>query len=95
MAMEDAVCLSAEAEAASGDMERALPVYNAKRYLRTSRVQLQSRLIGEHIYHPADAHADLRNAIMKARTPEDWYDAVDWLYGSTGLEGAACNEMRR
>ncbi len=88
MAMEDAVCLSAEMEAHSGDVERALPAYNARRRLRTARVQLQSREIGQHIYHPAGAHAELRNAVMKAKSPDQWYDAIAWLYGSTGLEGA-------
>jgi len=44
-------------------------------------VQLQSRAIGEHIYHPAGAHAQLRNAIMRAKTPTEWYDTLAWLYG--------------
>ncbi|MGB7203849.1 MAG: 3-hydroxybenzoate 6-monooxygenase [Anderseniella sp.] len=95
MAMEDAVCLSAQIEVHCGDIEKALPAYNARRYLRTSRVQLQSRLIGEHIYHPAGAHAQLRNAIMKAKTPDDWYNSIDWLYGSTGLESAISAETRK
>lgn len=86
MAMEDAVCLSAEMEAAAGDVARALPAYQAKRTLRTARVQLQSRWIGEHIYHPAGGHAELRNAIMRAKTAEQWYDSVDWIYGGSGLD---------
>jgi 3-hydroxybenzoate 6-monooxygenase len=94
MAMEDAVCLSAEMEAQSGDIERVLPAYNAKRALRTARVQLQSREIGQHVYHPAGAHAELRNAVMRAKSPDDWYDIIDWLYGSTGLEGAVSRETR-
>jgi salicylate hydroxylase len=87
MAMEDAVCLAAEMEAASGDVERALPAYQGRRVLRTARVQLESRLIGDHIYHPADAHAQLRNTLMRAKTTEQWYDAFAWLYGGTGLTG--------
>jgi salicylate hydroxylase len=94
MAMEDAVCLAAEMEARSGDVERVLPAYNAKRRLRTARIQLQSREIGQHVYHPAGAHAELRNAVMRAKSPDDWYDIVDWLYGSTGLEGAVSRETR-
>ncbi|WP_343116055.1 3-hydroxybenzoate 6-monooxygenase [Ostreiculturibacter nitratireducens] len=94
MAMEDAVCLSAELAGAGDDLEPALRRYAARRRLRTARVQLQSREIGQHIYHPAGAHAALRNAIMQAKSPEDWYDAVDWLYGSTGLEGAVSREAR-
>lgn len=95
MAMEDAVCLAAEMEALAGDIERVLPAYNRKRALRTARVQLQSREIGQHVYHPAGAHAALRNAVMRAKSPEDWYDTIDWLYGSTGLEGAVSRETRR
>ena len=94
MAMEDAVCLSAEL-ANTGDIENALQAYQQKRYLRTARVQLQSREIGNHIYHPAGAHAELRNAFMRSRTAEDWYNAVQWIYGSTGLEGAYSAEFLR
>jgi len=86
MAMEDAVCLSHMLEAYSGRIEAALEAYRARRLLRTARVQLQSRAIGEHIYHPSGAHALLRNAIMSARSSEDWYEIVAWLYGGTGLE---------
>lgn len=81
MAMEDAVCIGVELEAASGDPERAIKGYLARRQMRTARVQLQSRWIGENVYHPADAHAELRNTIMRAKSPADWYDTLDWLYG--------------
>ena len=94
MAMEDAVCLSAEL-GNTGDIESALQAYQQKRYLRTARVQLQSREIGNHIYHPAGAHAELRNAFMRSRTAGDWYDAVEWIYGSTGLDGAYSAEFLR
>ncbi|MDF1730828.1 MAG: 3-hydroxybenzoate 6-monooxygenase [Minwuia sp.] len=93
MAMEDAVCLSHEV-GQGGDIGQALVNYQIRRRLRTARVQLQSREIGEHVYHPAGAHAALRNAVMNARTPSDWYDQIDWLYGSTGLEGAVSGETR-
>ena len=93
MAMEDAVALSAELDGAQ-DIPAALARFAARRQLRTARVQLQSRAIGEHIYHPEGAHAALRNAVMSQRRPEEWYDQVDWLYGSTGLEGAVSAETR-
>ena len=32
---------------------------------------------------------------MQGKTAADWYDAVEWLYGSTGLEGAVSPETRR
>ncbi|MDD8024288.1 MAG: FAD-dependent monooxygenase, partial [Paracoccaceae bacterium] len=94
MAMEDAVALAAELER-TADLETALQNYQGLRKLRTARVQLQSREIGQHVYHPAGAHAALRNAVMQAKTPADWYDAVEWLYGSTGLEGVVSPETRR
>jgi salicylate hydroxylase len=85
-AMEDAVCLS-HMLASHDDCEVALEAYRAQRFLRTAKVQLMSRAIGEHIYHPAGAHARLRNAIMRAKTSEQWYDDLTWLYGGTGLAG--------
>ncbi|MDH5409818.1 MAG: FAD-dependent monooxygenase, partial [Alphaproteobacteria bacterium] len=88
MALEDAVCLAHMMEAHSGDVEKAFPAYNKQRAVRTARVQIDSRLIGDHIYHPSDARADLRNAVMGAMSPRDWYDKLDWLYGGTGLEPA-------
>ena len=94
MAMEDAVCLSHLMGEDDGNIEATLAAYQHKRRLRTARVQLQSREIGQHVYHAAGAHAELRNAVMNARSPDEWYDQIDWLYGSTGLEGAISAETR-
>ncbi|MFC7473336.1 3-hydroxybenzoate 6-monooxygenase [Dankookia sp. GCM10030260] len=88
MAMEDAVCLAHMLEAHPGRIEAALEAYRARRLLRTARVQLMSRAIGEHIYHPAGVHALLRNAVMSARSSAEWYEVVAWLYGGTGLDPA-------
>ncbi|MCA3248046.1 MAG: 3-hydroxybenzoate 6-monooxygenase, partial [Azospirillum sp.] len=55
-----------------------------RRLTRTARVQLQSRQVGEHIYHPDGAHAKLRNEIMRAKTNEQWYETLAWLYGGHG-----------
>lgn len=95
MAMEDAVCLSALMGTDSAGIAEVLSRYEEKRRLRTARVQLQSREIGEHVYHPSGAHAALRDAVMRAKSPDDWYDLIDWLYGSTGLEGAVSSETRK
>jgi salicylate hydroxylase len=89
MAMEDAVCLAHEMAAKGGDVPAALEAYRARRVHRTARIQIQSRLIGDHIYHPAGGHAALRNAMMRAMSVEDYYDSLQWLYGGSGLaEGA-------
>lgn len=92
MAMEDAVCLAAQVEGRFDDIGAVLQDYQAKRRLRTARIQLQSRELGNHVYHPAGAHAELRNAVMRARGPEEWYDEIAWLYGTTGLDGAVSRE---
>lgn len=84
MAMEDAVCLARTLAAHQGDIEAALPAYRDARALRTARVQLQSRAIGDHVYHPAGAHAALRNAIMAAKSQAEWRSTLAWLYGGTG-----------
>ena len=89
MAMEDGVCLAHELAATPDDDEAALERYRSRRVLRTSHIQLLSRAVGEHIYHPAGAHAALRNAIMSAKSNEEWYDTLAWLYGGTGLDAAA------
>jgi salicylate hydroxylase len=69
------------------DFSAALQAYRAQRFPRTARVQMMSRAIGEHIYHPDGEHARLRNAIMGAKSSQEWYDAFAWLYGGTGLAG--------
>lgn len=85
MAMEDAVALSHCLEN-HGEIEAALQAYQAMRMTRTARVQMNSRLIGEYIYHPGGAQAAVRNEIMSNMTPEDWYDRLSWIYGSNGID---------
>ncbi|HRD75591.1 MAG TPA: 3-hydroxybenzoate 6-monooxygenase [Hyphomicrobiaceae bacterium] len=85
MAMEDAVCLTHEMAAARGDAALAFEAYRKKRVHRTARIQIQSRLIGDHIYHPDGGHAALRNAMMRSMTAEDYYQSLQWLYGGSGL----------
>ena len=44
-------------------------------------------LIGDYIYHPDGAVAEVRNHVMSRLSPEEWYDKLEWLYGGTGLDG--------
>ena len=84
MAMEDAVCLAAGFGDQGADQDAnpvdVLRAYQDQRRLRTARVQLQSREIGTHIYHPAGAHAALRDQIMRDKSPDDWCNELAWLY---------------
>jgi salicylate hydroxylase len=88
MAMEDGICLAHELAGSPDDHAAALERYRRQRVLRTARIQLQSRAMGDHVLHPTGAHAALRNAIMSAKTNAEWYDSLAWLYGGTGLGGA-------
>src|SRR3954470_10695902 len=85
-AMEDAVCLS-HILSSRDDQAAALEAYRIRRFPRTARVQMLSRAIGEHIYHPDGEHARLRNAIMRSKTQEDYFSDLTWLYGGSGLAG--------
>jgi len=94
MAMEDSVILSVECGATPNDLPGALCRYQDRRRLRTARVQLQAREVGNHIYHPDGAHAALRNQIMQAKTPEQWYDVVDWMYAAEDIVAATSAAQR-
>ena len=86
MAIEDAVCLSEAMKPGLSNIEVSLLNYQNNRIIRTARVQLQSREIGKHVYHPDGAHALLRNKIMKSKSQDEWHDNIEWLYGGTGLD---------
>ncbi len=79
MAIEDAVVLADQLDAAHGDFAAAFLAYQQQRYLRTTRVQLTARFYGD-IYHAADAVRDLRRQLLAGRTPEQAYNGVAWLY---------------
>ncbi len=93
MAMEDAVALSHCVEHHDDNTENALQRYQEMRKVRTARVQMNSRLIGEYIYHPDDAKAAVRNHVMRGMSPDDWYQQLNWLYGSNGLEDSAVSSV--
>ncbi len=80
MAMEDSLCLAEELAGRPRDIAAALDTYRIRRAQRAAHVQLISREIGEHIYHPAGVHAALRNSIMSAKSDEQWFDVMAWLY---------------
>ncbi len=86
MAMEDGVCLADSLANHGTDLEAGLSNYRDRRVLRTARVQLTSRAVGDHIYHPAGPHAALRNAIMSAKSQAEWLDVMEWIYGGNGLD---------
>ena len=80
MAIEDAVCLADRVESAQGDYAAAFEGYQAARYLRTGRVQIMARVYGE-FYHASGVARELRNMMLAARTAEQSFEAMEWLYG--------------
>lgn len=89
MALEDAVCLADALERERADWRKALDSYVASRSLRTARVQLQSRELAKHVYHPAGAHAALRDQLLKSLGNEGFYQSIDWLYRKGAAEAAS------
>lgn len=81
MAMEDAVCLADCADAADGDFMAAFQHYQSLRLVRASRVQISSRLFG-FVYHADGVGRLVRNDIYQGRSPERYYDALDWLFSA-------------
>lgn len=81
MAIEDGVCLADKLAGSPQSIGAAFAGYQDDRMARTARIQEQSRLIGEFIYHADGARRLLRNAVMSAKSPEDYYNDLQWLYG--------------
>lgn len=80
MALEDAVTLGEALRAAGADVESAFARYERSRVTRTARVVLSAREMGR-IYHAKGVERLVRNDLWKGRTPERFYDALEWLYG--------------
>jgi len=80
MALEDAVTLGEAVRAEQGDLPRAFERYERARIARTARVVLLTREMGR-IYHAKEVERLVRNDLWRGRTPERYYDALEWLYG--------------
>ncbi|TXL64716.1 3-hydroxybenzoate 6-monooxygenase [Zeimonas arvi] len=80
MALEDAVTLGEALRAQKGDFVTAFGRYERSRVTRTARVVLSTREMGR-IYHAKGVERLVRNDLWKSRTPERFYDALEWLYG--------------
>ncbi len=82
MAMEDAVTLGEAAKKCNLDLEAAFRLYEQCRITRTARVTLSTREMGR-IYHAKGVERKVRNSLWRGRKPEQFYDALNWLYGWT------------
>lgn len=80
MAVEDAVVLAETIELCNGDWTAAFRTFENERLLRTARVQLESRYMWNIFYHTEQVEASVRNQVYRARTDEEVYSCLDWLY---------------
>lgn len=76
MAIEDAVVLTRCLAAQGDDVAQAFIAYQQERVLRTARVQLTSRFVGDYVYHARGVTAELRNRMLARLSP----DSMAWLY---------------
>jgi len=81
MAIEDAVCLAGLIEGTSaGEIAGAFRQYERARYLRTARVQFESRYHWDNFYHVGGIEREVARAIWSGKTADEMYDCVAWLY---------------
>jgi salicylate hydroxylase len=80
MAMEDAVTLGEALRVTGKDWTRAFDLYQRSRVARTARIVLSAREMGR-LFHAKDVERLVRNDLWRGRTPERFYDALEWLYG--------------
>ncbi len=80
MALEDAVTLGEALRVHGNDFPKAFDLYQRSRVARTARIVLSGREMGR-IYHAKGVERLVRNELWKGRTPERFYDAMEWLYG--------------
>ncbi|TFY99760.1 FAD-dependent monooxygenase [Ramlibacter rhizophilus] len=79
MAVEDAALLGDLLQEAGQDYAAAFQRLNRARFLRTARVQLESRALWD-IYHCDGLDAEVRALQWGERRPEDFYSCLDWLW---------------
>jgi len=79
MAMEDAVTLGEALRVNDDDFVKAFDLYQKARVARTARIVLSSREMGR-LYHAKGVERLVRNDLWRGRTPERFYDALEWLY---------------
>ena len=92
MAIEDAVTLAECIEQADGDFASAFRTYETARYLRTARVQYESRYLWDNFYHVEGIEREVMRQDASARSEQTMFDCVAWLYDGFALpqpKGAA------
>src|SRR5262245_27257307 len=83
MAMEDAVCLGLSVDQAGGNFEEAFRLYQSKRIVRATRVQISAnKLVGMIFHVPDGLERQVRNEMFRGRSVERHYDALEWVFSA-------------
>ena len=80
MAIEDAACLAELIEQADGDFAGAFRRYETARYLRTARVQYESRYLWDNFYHLGGIEREAMREAWHGRTEQEMFQCLAWLY---------------
>jgi 3-hydroxybenzoate 6-monooxygenase len=94
MAVEDGVCLAEELAERRGDPVAAFAAYENLRVLRTGKTQIMARVYGG-FFHAAGVAAELRDEMLAARTPEDSWEGMAWLYDHQPTRAPVAREVER
>ncbi len=87
MAIEDAVVLADYMDGSKDDLHSAFKAYEKARYLRTARIVLESRSLWE-FYHLGGIEAEVRNDACRAKTMDEIYQCLAWIYDGVKLPKA-------
>ena len=85
MAIEDAVCLAETIDQSGGDFPSAFQQYERARYLRTARVQFESRYHWDNFYHVGGLEREVARSIWSGRSEDEMFDCLAWLYDGFAL----------
>jgi 3-hydroxybenzoate 6-monooxygenase len=80
MAIEDAICLAETIDHGDGDFAGAFRQYESARYLRTARVQFESRYLWDNFYHLGGIEREVVRQAWAGRSEQDVFQCLAWLY---------------
>jgi len=73
-------CRNGALEQAAGDFAVAFRQYERARYLRTARVQFESRYHWDNFYHVGGIEREVAREIWSRRSEQEMFDCLAWLY---------------
>ena len=89
MAIEDGVHLAAYVAGSEANIPAALQRYARGRYLRTARVQLESRQLWEFFHLEDPIAIEVRNQQQSELTAQDYYKCLSWLWDGSPVPATA------